>query len=180
MRYKRYLSDLKLAPDSAALLIADKYNADFFEEALAICKNTSGLANWIIVEFYGRLKEKGQSLKQSGLKSTFVGNLVKMIGDGIITGRIAKQVASDMLTAPEKDPIDIVSENPDYKPLQDTGVIEPIVDQVLQDNPQSIADYKSGRTKALAFLVGQVMKQTKGKASPDLVNELILKKISEA
>ncbi|NGX38123.1 MAG: Aspartyl/glutamyl-tRNA(Asn/Gln) amidotransferase subunit B [Chlamydiae bacterium] len=177
-RYIRYITDLKIPPDSAAILINDKYTADFFEEALQIAKNATSLCNWIIVEFYGRLKEKGITLKKSGLQSAHVGKLVQMIEKGTITGRIAKQVASDMLASPGKDSETIVKENPDYQPLQDTGIIEPIVDQVLAANPQSITDYKAGRTKALAFLVGQVMKETKGKASPAVVNELILKKIN--
>ncbi len=176
-RYLRYVNKLKIPPNSAAILVNHKYTADFFEEALKISKNASSLCNWIIVEFAGRLKEKGITLKASGLKSSYVGNLIKMIQDKVITGRIAKQVADDMILSPEKDSLVIVKENPNYQPVQDISVIEPIVDQTLQDNPQSIADYKAGRTKALAYLVGQVMKETKGKASPDVVNALIMKKI---
>lgn len=176
-RYLRYVNDLKIAPDSAAILINDKYTSDFFEEALSIAGNPSSLCNWLIVEFYGRLKEKGISLKDSGLQSVHIGNLVKMIENKVITGKIAKLVADEMFQSPGKDSIVIVKENPNYLPVQDSSVIEPIVDRVLNDNPQSIADYKEGRTKALAFLVGQVMKETKGKASPDVVNALILKKL---
>ncbi len=176
-RYLRYVSELKIAPDSASVLITDKYTSDFFEEALSIAGNATSLCNWIIVEFTGRLKEKGISLEASGLQSAHVGHLVKMIEDKVITGRIAKQVADDMLVSPEKDSKEIVKENPDYQPVQDTSIIEPIVDRILEANPQSITDFKAGRTKALAYLVGQVMKETKGKASPDIVNTLIRKKI---
>ncbi len=177
MRYLRYINDLKIPPDSACILINDKYSSDFFEEALPIAKNPTNLCNWIIVELYGRLKDKGVSLQASGLKSENVGKLIKMIDEKVITGRIAKQVADDMLKDPDKDSEEIVKENPDYQPVRDTSIVEPIVDKVLKDNPQSIADYKAGRTKALAFLVGKVMEETKGKASPSLVNKLILKKI---
>lgn len=176
-RYLRYVNDLKIAPDSAAILINDKYTSDFFEEALAVAGNASSLCNWLIVEFYGRLKEKGISLKDSGLQSAHIGNLVKMIEAKVITGKIAKLVADEMFQSPGKDSVVIVKENPNYLPVQDSSIIEPIVDRVLSENPQSIADYKEGRTKALAFLVGQVMKETKGKASPDVVNALILKKL---
>jgi aspartyl-tRNA(Asn)/glutamyl-tRNA(Gln) amidotransferase subunit B len=177
-RYLRYISDLGIPADSAGVLINDKYTSDFFEEALPIAKNATNLCNWLIVEFLGRLKEKGITLKKSGLKSAHVGKLIQLIEAQTITGRIAKQVADDMLQDPEKDPEQIVKENPNYQPVSDTGVIEPIVDKVLSDNAQSIADYKAGRTKAMAFLVGQVMKETKGKASPAVVNELILSKIN--
>jgi len=178
-RYLRYMADLKLPADSAAILVGDKFTSDFYEEALAIARNATSLCNWIITEFSGRLKEKGQTLKESGLTSEYVGHLVKMIEDKVITGRIAKQVAGEMLEDPSKDPREIVKANPNYQPLEDDSVIEPIVDAILEKNGQSIIDYKAGRTKALAFLVGQVMKETKGKASPDIVNKLILKKIEE-
>lgn len=176
-RFLRYVTDLKIPPISACILINDKYSSDFFEEALSIAKNATSLCNWIIVEFYGRLKEKGITLQDSGLKSAYVGKLIKMIEEKVITGPIAKQVANDMLQNPEKDSELIVKENPNYQPVSDTSILEPIVDKVLEANPKSIADYKAGRTKALAFLVGQVMKETKDKASPSIVNDLILKKI---
>ncbi|NGX26303.1 MAG: Aspartyl/glutamyl-tRNA(Asn/Gln) amidotransferase subunit B [Chlamydiae bacterium] len=176
-RFLRYITDLKIPADSASILINDKYSSDFFEEALPIAKNATSLCNWIIVEFYGRIKEKGITLQDSGLKSAYVGKLIRMIEEKVITGPIAKQVADDMLQNPDKDSELIVKENPNYQPVSDTSIIEPIVDKVLEKNPQSIADYKAGRTKALAFLVGQVMKETKGKATPSVVNDLILKKI---
>lgn len=176
-RYLRYVKELKIPADSAAILVIDKHTSDFFEEALEIAKSPTALCNWVIVEFYGRLKEKGLTLKKSGLQAKYVGKLVKMIEDNTITGRIAKQVADEMLASPDRDSEEIVKNNPNYQPVADTSIIEPIVDQVLADNPQSIADYKAGRNKALAFLVGQIMKATKGKASPSVVNNLILKKI---
>ncbi len=174
-RFKRYVTDLHLPPLLAAQIVGDKYTADFYEQALLIAKNATALCNWILVEFTGRLNELGTTLEKSGLKSAYVANLVKMIEEKAITGRIAKQVADEMVQNPEKDSRAIVAENPNYQPLQDDSIVEPIVEKIVKANPQSIADYKAGRTKALAFLVGQVMKETKGKASPDLVNELIKK-----
>lgn len=178
-RYLRYVSKLNIAPDSASILVSDKYTSDFFEAGLAIAKNPSSLCNWIISEFYGRCKEKGISLEHSNLSSESVAHLVKMIEEKVITGRIAKEVADEMMESPEKDSREIVKENPKYQPVQDTSIIEPIVEKVLENNPQSITDYKAGRTKALAFLVGQIMKETKGKASPEIVNKLILEKIAK-
>lgn len=178
-RYIRYVEKLGLSADIAAILVLEKYNSDFFESALTVCKNVTLLANWIIVELYGRFKQKGLTLETSGLSSNSLGHLVKLIEDKTITGRIAKQVIDDMLKDPNSDPREIVKKNPDYQPVSNVKIIEPIIDEVIKNNPQSIADYKSGRKKALAFLIGQVMKQTKGKASPDLVNELMLKKINK-
>ncbi len=92
---------------------------------------------------------------------------------------MAKAVADEMVAQPGMDPESIVNQNPDYQPACDISFLEPLVDQVLAENPQSIADYKAGRDKAFAFLVGAVMKLTRGKASPQIVNDLLRKKISE-
>ena len=178
-RFKRYTEELGLSLYNASLLIADKKLCDFFEQGLEYTKNAKNLCNWITVEFIGRLKEKNLSLEKSGIASSHIANLVAMIDDGTITGRMAKEIADEMVASPGKDPREIAANNPKYKPLEDLSAIEPIVDAVLQANPQSIADYKEGRTKALAFLVGQIMKQTKGMASPEIVNRLLLDKISK-
>lgn len=176
-RERRYVNELSLNPDSAFQLTSDKPLSDYFEQALAICNNPRSLCNWLTVEFAGRYKETGHTLVTSGIPAIHVGFLIKLIDDKTITGKIAKAVADDMLAQPGKDPREIVKENPDYLPVGDASLIEPIVDQVLAENPQSIEDFKKGKEKAFAFLVGQVMRQTRGKASPELVNALIRKKI---
>ncbi len=176
-KLKRYLEILKLPSDAAALLINDKPLADYFEEGLPLCGNPKNLCNWITVEFVGRAKEKGATLTELGIKSAHIAQLVHLIEKGTITGKIAKSVADEMMLSPGKDPEIIVRENPDFQPLNDASVIESLVDQVLSQNAQSIADFKAGREKALASLVGQVMKLSKGKASPTIVNELLLKKL---
>lgn len=177
-RFKRYVSDLGLTEYAASLLINEKKLSDYFEEANEICKNPKLLCNWITVEFAGRLKDKGKMLFQTGILPEHVAKLVQMIEKNKITGRIAKAVADDMVADPGADPETIVQQNSDYQPLDDHASIEPIVSQVLKDNPQSIADFKSGREKAFAFLVGQVMKLTRGKASPKVVNDLLRQKIA--
>jgi aspartyl-tRNA(Asn)/glutamyl-tRNA(Gln) amidotransferase subunit B len=176
-RFKRYVSELLLPIGSAAILINEKALADYFEEALAVCPNPKNVCNWITVEFTGRFKDSGQSLLNSGIQAQHVGKLVHMIEKGTITGKIAKSVADDMVATPGKDPELIVKENPDYQPLQDTSSIEPLVDQVLTAHPQSVSDFKAGKGRAFDFLVGQVMKLCKGKASPAVVNELLTKKL---
>lgn len=176
-RERRYVKELGLAADSAFILTSDKQLADYFEEALKACTNARSLCNWIITEFAGRLKDTGKNILTVGIPPQHVAELVSLIDTGVITGRIAKSVADDMVQRPGESPADIVKKNPDYQPMQDHGEIERIVDQVLAENPQSVSDYKSGRDKAFAFLVGQVMKLTRGKASPQLVNDLIKKKV---
>ena len=176
-RERRYVRDLNLSLDSSFLLTSDKQLADYFEEALQTCTNGRSLCNWILSEFAGRLKDSGKTLLSIGIPPHHIASLINLIDKGTITGKIAKDVADIMIKQPGVDPVDIVKANPDFQPLHDTGEIEQLVDKVLNENPQSIADYKAGRDKAFAFLVGQVMKLCKGKAHPAIVNELIKKKI---
>jgi aspartyl-tRNA(Asn)/glutamyl-tRNA(Gln) amidotransferase subunit B len=178
-RERRYVRDLDLSRHQAFALTSDKALADYFEEALKTCSNARSLSNWLLVEFTGRLKDSGESILSIGIKPEHVGTLVNLIDQGKITGRIAKSVADDMVARPGMDPAAIVADNPDYQPLNDQAQIEGFVDQVLSENAQSVADYKAGRDKAFAFLVGQVMKLCRGKASPQLVNELLKDRIEK-
>src|ERR1700722_3324332 len=150
-RFKRYVSDYLLPVGSAAILINEKRLADYFEAALKVCNHPKNVCNWITVEFTGRYKDTGSSLLDSGIPAEHVGKLVQMIESGVITGKIAKSVADDMVASPDQDPEQIVKANPDYQPMQDTSSIEPLVEQVLMANPQSIADFKAGKQRAFAF-----------------------------
>jgi aspartyl-tRNA(Asn)/glutamyl-tRNA(Gln) amidotransferase subunit B len=103
--------------------------------------------------------------------------LVRLIDTGTINGKIAKSVADEMVLHPHLSPASIVEQNPDFKPLDDTAAIEALIDQVLSDNATAATDYKAGKAKAFAFLIGQAMKLSRGKASPELVNSILLKKL---
>ena len=177
-RKKRYVEKIDISDDIADILIADKKLSDFFEEGLKTCSNARSLSNWIVVEFLGRFKDTGQELPTSKITPKNVANLVNMIDQNVITGKIAKSVADDMVSMEGKDCHEIVTENPDYQPVNDQGEVEKLVDEVLSQNQQSIEDYKNGKEKAFGFLVGQVMKVSRGKASPSVVNELLKKKLS--
>lgn len=178
-RERRYVRDLNLSSHQAFALTSDKALADYFEESLKTCSNARSLSNWLLVEFAGRLKDSGKNILSIGIQPEHLGSLINLIDQGKITGRIAKSVADDMVSCPGMDPAVIVKNNPDYQPLNDQAEIERYVDQVLAENEQSIADYKGGRDKAFAFLVGQVMKLCRGKASPQLVNELLKERIEK-
>ena len=176
-RKRRYIEDLGLSPYAASTLINNKPLSDYFEECLKTSSNPRSICNWLIVEFAGRFQEKNNSLVLSGIPPQNISKLVHMIDTGLITGKIAKSVADDMMAFPLKDPEQIVRDNPDYQPLQDFKEIEIIVDKVIKENAQSIADFLAGKEKAFAFLVGQVMKLCRGKASPQIVNKLLINKI---
>ncbi len=175
-RYFRYLNDLHIPEQPAFLLVNDKKLSDYFEEALKLCSNAKSLANWLTIEFPGRLKELGKPL--SSIPASHIAELIRLIDTGTINGKIAKSVADEMVLHPDLPPTTIVDSNPDFKPLSDTSEIESLIDQVLASNPTAAADYKAGKQKAFAFLIGQVMKLSRGKASPDLVNSLLLKKLN--
>lgn len=178
-RTKRYISDLGLSAYSAHVLIQDKQMCDYFEEALKASPNANAslLCNWITVEFTGRLKEKGLTLLSLGIPPLHIATLTRMIEQGKITGRIAKSVADEMVENPSLNPEQIVARNPDYQPLDNASEVEPLIDEVLAENAQSVADFRNGQQKAFAFLIGQVMKKSRGKASPQLVNDLLRKKL---
>ncbi len=178
-RERRYVRDFNLSIHQAFAITSEKSLADYFEEALATCSNARSLSNWILVEFAGRLKDTGEDVISVGIIPGHLATLVNLIEEGKITGKIAKSVADEMVAKPGKDPKEIVLSNSDYQPLNDQGEIERMVDTVLAANPQSIVDFKAGRDKAFGFLVGQVMKMCRGKADPQIVNELLNRKIEK-
>lgn len=176
-RERRYVKELALSPHAAFILTSDKPLADYFEVCLKTCSNARSLCNWLIVEFAGRLKDTGKTIITSGILPEELAKLVNMIDKRTITGKIAKSVADDLLAHPEKGVEKIVAENPDYMPVHDESELELLVDKVLTEHPQSVTDYKAGREKAFGFLVGQVMKLSRGKASPAVVNDLLKRKM---
>lgn len=176
-RKKRYIEQIHLAEDIADILVNDKKLSDYFERGLKVCSNAKALSNWIVVEFLGRFKDTGVMLAESEIDAENIAKLVNLIENKVITGKIAKSVADDMVTMCGKDCEEIIKANPDYQPLHDESEIENIVDQVLLENQQSVIDYQSGKERAFGYLVGQVMKASRGKASPELVNQLLKKKL---
>lgn len=176
-RHKRYVAELGLNDYTAAILTQERWLANFYEAALAECHEPRKVANWIMVEFFGRLKEKGTTLQHSGLLPEHVGLLVRFIEDGTITGKIAKGVADEMVARPGISPKVIIDENPDFRPVQESGEVERLVDEVIAANPQAVVDYRAGNQRTFGFFVGQVMAATGGKAPPALVTKLLKEKL---
>jgi len=170
---KRFVASFGLTPAQAFYLAYDKKLSHYFEEALQTCSNAKNLANWIIVEFPGRLKDAGLQLPDTAITPAHVAALVNAIEKETISGKIGKSVADDMVAHPGKDPEHIIKENPDYQLITSKEVLAPIVERIVAANGASVEEFLKGRDRAFAFLVGQVMKETKGSASPQIVNELI-------
>ncbi len=171
---ERFISDFELAPEDAAVLVADKDSAEFFE-ALAEGRNAKLAANWVIHELFAVLNKEGKSIAESQVNADDLGKLIDLISDDTISGRIAKDVF-EVMVSDGGDPAKIVEEK-GLKQITDTGEIETMVDQLIADNPDQAQQYKDGNEKVAGWFVGQAMKASQGKANPQMVNELLKKKL---
>ena len=178
-RFIRYTEKLKLSAYSANLLISDKTLCEHFEEGMKHASNARSFCNWLTIEFMGRAKQQDKQWHELGVKIEHVAELVNFIDSGTLTGKIGKEVADMMIEPPYHSPSKILELHPDLKPLNDSSFVEQMVINVLKENTQSIADYQNGIGKAYNYLVGQIMKQSRGKAPPEMVNSLLKKHLDK-
>ncbi len=171
-RRARYSADYGLPAYDAQVITSSKPLADLFEESLKYTEDAKSVSNWIMGDLLGHLNTSGLELSAVPLTGQGLGELVGLIGKGTVSNKIAKTVFKEML-ASGKLPQQIVEEQ-GLVQISDEGAIKAIVVEVVAANPQSVEDYRAGKDKAIGFLVGQVMKQSKGKANPGLVNKLLL------
>ncbi len=163
-----------LTPYDADVLCESKDVADFFEKAAA-GRDAKKVANWVMGDFFALLKRDNLKLEESPITAENIGKLVDLIGKNIISGKIAKDVF-ELMAETGEDPEKIVEEK-GMKQVTDTGAIEAVIDQVIAENPDNVAAYKNGKTALMGWFVGQVMKASKGKANPGMVNQLLAKKL---
>lgn len=175
---ERFIKKVGLSKYFADLLLDDIALCDFFEEGIKKCKNPKAFCNWVAIEFTARANEKNLHVRDLGIPPSNIADLVEMIDSNQITGKMAKEIADIMCKDPSKTPKNIAQSDDKFKPMDNTKALEEIIDAIVKANPESIQDYKNGKDKAFQFLVGQVMKQTKGTAPPPLVKEMIIKKIT--
>jgi aspartyl-tRNA(Asn)/glutamyl-tRNA(Gln) amidotransferase subunit B len=162
---------------STEVLTADRPMADFFEACVALQPGQAkGLANWVMGELARKLNDGGLDIAKSPVTPALLVDLLKLIEAGTISGKIAKTVFDEMW-ATGHEPARIVEEQ-GLVQVSDTGAIEPIIDGIIAANPAQVEEYRSGKEKVFGFFVGQVMKVSKGKANPTLVNELLKRKLS--
>ena len=172
----RFISDYKLSPYDAGVLVAEKASAAFYE-TVAKGRDPKLAANWTMGELFGALNKQGKGIEQSPVSAENLGGLIDLISDNTISGRIAKDVFAEMVETGK--PAAMIVEEKGLRQVTDTGAIDSAIAGVLAANPDKVADYKGGKEKLFGFFVGQVMKQTHGKANPALVNELLSKKLKE-
>lgn len=174
-RQQRYTREYGLSDYDANILVATQAIADFFELTVEKGADAKLASNWISSGLLGYLNAEGKELSEIKLTPANLAEMIKLIQKGTISNKIAKKVFQEMLTS-GKDPSTIVEEK-GLVQISDQGQLKEEVTKVLEANPQSIEDLKNGKDRALGFLVGQVMKATKGKANPQLVNQLIREQI---
>lgn len=171
----RFIETLNLPEYDAEVLTSEREISEYFEKALTISGDAKRTSNWVKDEVLGIVNKENAKIQEFSVGPERIGELVSLIHKGEITGKIAKTVFEDMLTS-DLTPSAIV-ESKGLKVVRDDKEIERIVDQVLENNQESVTAWKSGKDRALGALVGAVMKETKGKADPKLVNELLLEKL---
>ncbi|MEO5345666.1 MAG: Asp-tRNA(Asn)/Glu-tRNA(Gln) amidotransferase subunit GatB [Magnetococcus sp. YQC-9] len=176
-KFARFQAEFGLNDYDAGVLTADREMADYFEAALAVARpaDPKAVANWVTVELLGRLNREGLEIGQSPVLAEALGKLTRMIHEGVISGKIAKTVFAH-LWEHGGDPAKIVEER-GLLQVSDQGAIEAEVDRVLAAHVDKIESYRAGKTQLLGFFVGEVMKATRGKANPGVVNGLLKEKL---
>ena len=176
-RKTRYIEQYKLSEHEADLLTASKHLSNLFEGATEKCGNAKMVSNWILSDISRILNEKEMEPDQIPFTSEQLAETIELIGNETISSAIAKKVVAELFENP-KNPSVIIKEK-GWIQISDEGAIKDIVLKILDENPQSIADFKAGKDRALGFLVGQAMKQTKGKANPKMLNEMFLDELNK-
>jgi len=171
---KRFIEKFKLSPYEATILVSDIETSKYFEEVIEN-SDVKLATNWITGELFAVLNNKNLEISESPISSKNLSKLINLIKDGTISGKIAKTIFELMMDS-DKDPQKIVEEK-SLKQESDPKALEALIDKVVVDNPDKVKEYKSGKEKLFGFFVGQVMKASNGTANPQLVNDILKKKI---
>ncbi|MBU0944760.1 MAG: Asp-tRNA(Asn)/Glu-tRNA(Gln) amidotransferase subunit GatB [Proteobacteria bacterium] len=173
-RKERFVDQYELPDYDAAILTSSRDLADYFERAVQSCGQAKKVSNWIMTELLRELK--GEEVSACKVTPEQLGSLLKMVADGIISGKIAKTVFLEMM-ASGKDPEVVVKEKKLVQ-VSDQGELLAIVREIIAENPGQVAEFRGGKSKLMGFFVGQLMQKTKGKANPKLANELFGRELS--
>jgi aspartyl-tRNA(Asn)/glutamyl-tRNA(Gln) amidotransferase subunit B len=172
---ERFIRQYQIPEYDAEILTSTKAMANYFEESVSFFPEPKIVSNWIMGDLLRELKRDEREIDQCPVTPKHLAEMLSMIKEGTISGKIAKDVLEEMYRTGEY-PVDIVKEK-GWVQIQDQGEIEQAIERVVEANPKQVEDYRKGKEKIFGFFVGEVMKQTKGKANPKLVNELLRKKL---
>ena len=176
-RKERYMNEIGLSEKDSNSITSSKFLSDLFEEAGKISGNYKAVCNWINSDIARILNEKEEDPEQIPFSAKELAELVKLIDKGTISSSIAKKVLDELFENP-RDPNKIIEEK-GWVQISDESQIKEVVLKVLAENEQSVLDYKAGKDRALGYLVGQAMKQTKGKANPKMLNEMFIEELKK-
>ena len=174
---ERFVSEFQLPPYDAEVLTENKRVADYFEETVKQGADAKAASNWIMTDILRVLKDRNISIGDCPVTASMLASMLKLIKDGTISGKIAKTVFEEMETS-GKAPDEIVKEK-GLVQITDTSEIEKFVEEAIASSPENVAAYKEGKTKIIGWFVGQVMKSSKGKANPALVNKLLKERLGK-
>jgi len=174
-KQRRFETEFSLSAYDAGVLTASRFMADYFEQVVGLTQQPKMSANWIMGDLLGALNKNDLTIEQCPVSADRLGGMINRIADNTISGKIAKEVF-DAMWQGEGD-ADAIIESKGLKQITDSGAIEKIIDEIIANNPQQVAQYQSGKDKVFGFFVGQVMKQSKGKANPQQVNTLLKDKL---
>lgn len=170
-RFERFMREYELGEYEARLLTATPVTADYFEVATKICNDPKAIANWMLGDLQGLLNDAGKSWDECPIPPQHLGEMVKLMQEGVISVRIAKELLKEMF-ATQKSPKQIVEER-GLVQITDEAELRRIIEEIVAANPKAVQEFLSGNEKVLGFFVGQVMRATKGKANPQLTNKLV-------
>ncbi len=177
-RKKRFIESYGLPEKDVDILVSSRPISEFFESTLKIYgKDPREVANWVTTEFLRLLNEKGIPPEESKLRPEHLASIISMVDEGKINRNQAKQVFHEVFES-GASPLEVV-EKKGFSRIADEGFLEKVVSEVIAENPDEVERYKAGKKGLLGFFVGQVMKKTKGKADPRLVNEILRRKLGE-
>lgn len=174
-RLRRFMDDFELSRDLAGMLTGEKALADYFERAVETGQDPVELAKWIAGDLVALLKEAVVPIRHCPLEPRGLGELVALVARGTISGKMAKDVLKEAFGS-GRSPAAIVEEK-GLSQIADTGELQAVVDEVVSEQPEAADDLRGGKDQALKFLMGQVMKKTRGKANPELASDLIRRRV---
>lgn len=170
-RAARYVADYQLPEKDAAQLVVTKTLSDYYEVCVKHCNEYKLLANWLLVEVPAYLSKNNVAFEDMKMQPNQLANMVKMIKEGTISSKQGKEVFEEMMNT-GKNPEDIANEK-GMKQMSDSSALVSMIEEVLAKNPSAIEDYRNGKTRAVGFIVGQVMKASRGQANPQMTNKLV-------
>ncbi len=178
VRAKRYQTAHELSASDAALLSQDRRLGDYFDQVLTSSSNAKSAANWVRGDLLSKLNEHDLSITACPISPKNLGEMIQLVDQGVISGKIAKEVFAALWSQQTESASDYVQKN-QLEQVSDASAIEPLIDALIAENPKQAADLRAGKDKLMGFFVGKVMQATQGKANPKQVNDLIRKKLSE-